>query len=150
MKCCGSRLKVLLGVLVFIGAFGIGCLVAFYYGLPGRPTVVAAASGLKYVDLVEGQGATPQPGQRIVVHYRASLENGQEFENSYQRDTPVEFPIGVGGLIKGWEEGVMTMKVGGKRRLIIPPQLAYGAEGSPPKIPPGATLIFEVELLGVR
>jgi hypothetical protein len=144
-----TRLKVLPGLLVLVATFGVGYLANYYYGLPDRPAVVATSSGLQYEDLVIGQGASPQAGQRIVVHYKGFFENGQEFENSYKFDRPANFILGP-GLIKGWQEGVMTMKVGGKRRLIIPPHLAYGSTGSGLKIPPDATLIFDVELLGIN
>ena len=114
----------------------------------GPETVTA--SGLKYVDLVVGDGPSPQLGQRVSVHYRGTLLDGREFENSYDTNTPYEFQIGRGEVIKGWDEGIMTMKVGGKRKLTIPPLLAYGARGNPPKIPPNSTLIFEVELMGIK
>ena len=148
MKYYFSRLKILPGLAVFIAAFAVGIL-AVFYNSPSGPKIEVTAIGVKYIDLVEGQGTRPRPGQRVVVHYKGSLENGQEFENSYQRGTPASFQLGP-GLIKGFEEGVLTMKTGGKRRLIIPPRLAYGAEGNPPKIPSNATLIFEVELLAVE
>jgi peptidylprolyl isomerase len=111
---------------------------------------VTTASGLKYIDLVPGSGESPRPGQTVTVHYTGMLENGVKFDSSLDRGQPFSFRIGVGQVIKGWDEGVMTMKVGGKRRLIIPPELGYGATGSPPKIPPNSTLIFEVELLSVN
>jgi ketosteroid isomerase-like protein len=111
---------------------------------------VTTPSGLKYVDEVVGTGASPQPGQMVTVHYTGTLENGTKFDSSLDRGKPFEFQIGVGRVIRGWDEGVMTMKVGGKRRLIIPPQLGYGARGAGGVIPPNATLIFEVELLGVK
>jgi peptidylprolyl isomerase len=86
----------------------------------------------------------------VTVHYTGTLENGTKFDSSVDRGQPLSFPIGVGRVIKGWDEGVMTMKIGGKRKLIIPPDLAYGVSGRPPVIPPSATLIFEVELLGAK
>jgi len=111
---------------------------------------VTTASGLKYEDIVEGTGASPKPGQIVTVHYTGTLENGKKFDSSVDRGQPFEFKIGVGQVIKGWDEGVMTMKIGGKRKLTIPPELGYGARGAGGVIPPNATLIFDVELLGVK
>jgi peptidylprolyl isomerase len=107
-------------------------------------------SGLKYEDIVTGAGDSPKPGQLVTVHYTGTLENGTKFDSSVDRGQPFTFKIGVGQVIKGWDEGVMTMKVGGKRKLIIPPQLGYGARGAGGVIPPNATLVFDVELLGVK
>lgn len=106
------------------------------------------ASGLQYEDLVEGTGPQPQVGQKIIVHYVGTLENGTKFDSSYDRGQPLQFIIGVGQVIKGWDEGVLSMKVGGKRKLNIPAHLGYGprAIGA---IPANSNLIFEVELLDV-
>lgn len=107
-------------------------------------------SGLQYEELLEGQGASPQAGQTVSVHYTGWLTDGTKFDSSVDRGQPFEFQIGQGQVIKGWDEGVMTMKIGGKRKLTIPPQLGYGDRGAGNVIPPGATLVFEVELLGLR
>ena len=112
--------------------------------------VITTASGLQYIDLVEGTGPSPHRDQIAVVHYTGTLEDGKKFDSSVDRGQPFEFHIGVGQVIKGWDEGVMSMKVGGKRKLIIPPNLGYGARGAGGVIPPNATLIFDVELLGIK
>ena len=111
---------------------------------------VTTASGLKYIDEVVGTGVSPKPGQNVTVHYTGTLENGKKFDSSVDRGQPYKFRLGVDPVIKGWLEALMTMKPGGKRRLIIPAELGYGTEGHPPDIPPNATLIFEVELLSVN
>ena len=107
-------------------------------------------SGLKYIDIKEGEGASPTKGQQVTVHYTGTLENGTKFDSSRDRGTPFSFQIGVGQVIKGWDEGVGTMKVGGRRTLIIPPDLGYGARGAGGVIPPNATLVFDVELLSLK
>lgn len=118
----------------------------------GKP--VTTQSGLQIIDTVVGTGPSPKPGQICVMHYTGWLyENGQKgkkFDLSVDRNEPFEFPIGKHQVIAGWDEGVATMKVGGKRTLIIPPELGYGARGAGGVIPPNATLIFDVELLGVK
>ena len=111
-------------------------------------------SGLKITDSQAGTGATPKTGQTCVMHYTGWLyqdgKKGAKFDSSVDRGQPFEFPIGTGRVIKGWDEGVAGMKVGGKRTLIIPPELGYGARGAGGVIPPNATLLFEFELLGVK
>ena len=104
---------------------------------------------LKTEDLVVGTGAEAQPGQMVTVHYTGWLTNGQKFDSSKDRNDPFVFPLGQGMVIKGWDQGVVGMKVGGKRKLTIPPELGYGARGAGGVIPPNATLLFEVELLAV-
>jgi peptidylprolyl isomerase len=111
-------------------------------------------SGLQFEDTVVGTGESPASGQTCVMHYTGWLwvngAKGNKFDSSVDRGRPFEFPIGKGRVIKGWDEGVATMKIGGKRTLLIPPQLGYGDRGAGGVIPPGATLLFEVELLGAR
>jgi len=106
-------------------------------------------SGLKYDDMVEGEGAGAAAGQRVVVHYTGWLTDGRKFDSSLDRNDPFTFSLGAGQVIRGWDEGVQGMKIGGKRKLTIPPQLGYGARGAGGVIPPNATLVFEVELLEI-
>ena len=107
-------------------------------------------SGLQYEDLVAGSGNTPSPGKQVTVHYTGWLTNGTKFDSSLDKNQPFTFTIGKGEVVPGWDEGVMTMKLGGKRKLIIPPELGYGAAGAGGVIPPNATLVFEVILLDIR
>jgi peptidylprolyl isomerase len=121
----------------------------------GGPSSSAApatktASGLQYTDEVVGAGDTPQPGDYVVVHYTGTLEDGTKFDSSLDRNEPFELALGAGQVIPGWDIGLQGMKVGGKRRLTIPPELAYGSQGAGGVIPPNATLIFEVELLEIK
>lgn len=106
-------------------------------------------SGLQYIVIEEGSGATPTAGQTVRVHYTGWLLDGTKFDSSFDRGEPFPFPLGQGRVIRGWDEGVATMRVGEKRRLIIPPELGYGQRGFPGAIPPNATLVFDVELLGL-
>jgi len=143
--------------LALVAAFAFAAAVT----LGNNPAVAQTAgkpmttpSGLQVLDMAAGTGASPKTGEICVMHYTGWLyENGQKgkkFDSSVDRGQPFEFPIGVGRVIKGWDEGVSTMKVGGKRTLIIPPELGYGARGAGGVIPQNATLIFEVELLNVK
>lgn len=111
---------------------------------------VTTPSGLKYVDQVVGTGEVAVAGKTANVHYTGWLENGKKFDSSVDRGQPFSFPLGAGRVIKGWDEGVQGMKVGGKRKLTIPSDLGYGSRGAGGVIPPNATLVFDVELLGVR
>ena len=107
-------------------------------------------SGLEYVETLAGTGAQAAAGKTVSVHYTGKLTNGKVFDSSLTRGTPIEFKLGAGRVIKGWDDGIALMKVGGKATLTIPPQLGYGERGSGGVIPPNATLIFEVELVSVK
>ena len=139
-------IAVLAGVIAMAGIVAAG---------PARAQpVTTTASGLGIIDTKVGTGASPKPGQTVVVHYTGWLyesgKRGKKFDSSVDRGQPFEFPIGKGQVIAGWDQGVATMKVGGKRTLIIPPNLGYGANGAGGVIPPNATLIFDVELLRIK
>jgi peptidylprolyl isomerase len=111
---------------------------------------ITTASGLKYFDIVEGDGPSPESGQTVVVHYTGWLEDGTKFDSSLDRNQPFTFQLGAGMVISGWDEGVATMKIGGKRQLVVPSELGYGETGAGATIPPGATLIFDVILLDIQ
>jgi peptidylprolyl isomerase len=133
---------------IVIGGFLTFMTATMAFGAPGEPT--QTPSGLSYKDEKVGEGPTPQKGQTVIVHYTGRLLDGTKFDSSVDRGTPFSFHIGKGEVIPGWDEGVGTMKVGGKRQLTIPANLAYGERGAGGTIPPNATLVFDVELLGVE
>jgi peptidylprolyl isomerase len=143
-------------VLLLALIIGLGGGVAFGLSSPANAQAkfMTTTSGLQISDSVVGTGASPKTGQTCVMHYTGWLYQngvkGKKFDSSLDRGQPFEFPIGTGRVIPGWDEGVATMKVGGKRTLIIPPALGYGERGAGGVIPPNATLIFDVELLGVK
>jgi FKBP-type peptidyl-prolyl cis-trans isomerase len=110
---------------------------------------VTTPSGLQYIDLAKGEGATAEAGNNVSVHYTGWLTDGTKFDSSVDRDQPFQFPLGAGRVIAGWDEGVCGMTVGGKRKLTIPSDLGYGPTGAGGVIPPNATLVFEVELLEI-
>jgi len=141
-----ARLIVII-LIVAVAVSVVAYVVANRRGAAGQE--ITTASGLKYTDLKIGDGRSPRIGQTVRVNYTGWLENGKEFDSSLKHGGPAEFALGP-GLIPGWNEALQTMKVGGKRRIITPPSLAYGARGQPPNIPPNATLTFEIELLGVK
>ncbi|EKX34102.1 FKBP-type peptidyl-prolyl cis-trans isomerase [Guillardia theta CCMP2712] len=117
----------------------------------GGSSLVTCPSGLKYEEIRTGSGEQPKVGDIVQVHYVGTLEStGAKFDSSYDRGTPLEFPVGTGKVIKGWDEGLLSMREGGKRRLVIPPHLGYGSRGAGGVIPPNATLVFVVELVGVK
>jgi peptidylprolyl isomerase len=121
-----------------------------YPGIATDKGVTTSASGLRYIDIQEGTGVSPGRGDIAVVHYTGFLMDSTKFDSSVDRNEPLEFPVGVGQVIKGWDEGLMTMKTGGTRKLIIPAHLGYGDRGWPGTIPPGAELVFDIQLLEVK
>jgi peptidylprolyl isomerase len=140
------RLK--LNLLVLIGI--ISLILGAYFFMPKNLDYKHSDSGLQFKDTKVGDGVSPKQGQTVTVHYTGRLTDGQVFDSSHGRGQPFKFEIGTGQVIKGWDEGVITMKVGGTRTLVIPPELGYGTRGSGGLIPPNATLEFDVELLGIE
>ena len=147
-----ARLTATLAALVLTGMVSMASDDSASAQSAAKP--VTTATGLQMIDTKVGTGASPRQNQTAVVHYTGWLyENGvkgKKFNSSVDRNEPFEFPVGAGRVIRGWDEGVASMKIGGKRTLIVPPQLGYGARGAGGAIPPNATLIFDVELLGVK
>ncbi len=140
---------------ILIGLFVLACVSMMIAQTDGgdkkkEEKVITTKTGLKYVDQKVGDGKEAKAGDTVSVHYTGTLKDGKKFDSSLDRGRPFSFNLGAGQVIKGWDEGVAGMKEGGKRKLIIPADLAYGKEGRPPVIPPSAELTFEVELLKVR
>lgn len=144
------RALMCLSSLVLVGIFVAQATISTANAGGEKGKIVTTKSGLKYEDIKEGSGAAATKGDTVQVHYTGWLANGKKFDSSKDRGSPFSFALAAGQVIKGWDEGVQGMKVGGVRKLIIPSDLAYGAEGRPPVIPPNAELTFEVELLKIR
>ncbi|MFN2531137.1 MAG: FKBP-type peptidyl-prolyl cis-trans isomerase [Pyrinomonadaceae bacterium] len=139
------------GAMILVSALALSAVIYVITHRQNREgQEVITGSGLKYVDYVVGTGPSPKMGQMLTVNYTGTLENGKKFDSSLDHGRPFEFRIGTGSVIKGWDEGLMSMRVGGRRKLIVPSALGYGQRGSPPDIPANATLIFDVELLNVQ
>ncbi|MBA3613642.1 MAG: FKBP-type peptidyl-prolyl cis-trans isomerase [Nitrospirales bacterium] len=139
---------------VFIIGSWIILLIVFVFnplsGKAAEKSTVTTTSGLQYVDLALGTGREAHAGETAIVHYTGTLTDGTKFDSSKDRNSPFSFRLGAGSVIKGWDEGVEGMNIGGIRKLVIPPQLGYGSRGAGSAVPPNATLIFEVELLDLR
>jgi FKBP-type peptidyl-prolyl cis-trans isomerase len=135
---------------IMLAALGLGAAQMVNAQGDKKEKEITTKSGLKYVELKEGNGGTAKAGDKVQVHYTGWLTDGKKFDSSLDRKEPFEFALGAGDVIKGWDEGVAGMKIGGKRKLIIPPELCYGKRGAGKVIPADATLIFEVELLTIK
>lgn len=143
-----TGLKTTIFLVSFLaGTLSVGSLFA---QTETKPTKQKTPSGLEYIILEEGTGPKPKQGQKVQVHYTGKLQDGTVFDSSHKRGKPIAFTLGIGQVIKGWDEGIALLKKGGKAQLIIPPSLGYGARGVPPQIPPNATLIFDVELVEIE
>jgi FKBP-type peptidyl-prolyl cis-trans isomerase FkpA len=140
-------MKAFLGALLVLGITSTTLLQA---ATMSETKTTTTASGLKYEDIKQGEGDAATAGKTVSVHYTGWLTNGTKFDSSKDRNQPFDFPLGGGRVIKGWDEGVQGMKVGGVRKLTIPPSLGYGSRGAGGVIPPDATLVFEVELLKIK
>ena len=136
--------------LATMGLFAACCAASFVGAQPSEKKVITTNSGLKYIDEKVGDGAVAKAGDQVSVHYTGKLKDGTKFDSSVDRGQPFDFPLGAGRVIKGWDEGVAGMKVGGKRKLMIPAELGYGARGAGAVIPPNAELHFDVELLKIK
>jgi hypothetical protein len=144
-----NRTRLIAVVIIVLLAAGAAAYL-FVPGLPGRTGAeVTTPSGLKYTDLVVGTGASPRPGQTAVVHYTGTLTDGTKFDSSRDKGQPMSFVFKTQPMIPGWDEGVSTMKVGGRRKLVVPPALGYGPRANG-LIPPNSTLVFDIELLDVK
>jgi FKBP-type peptidyl-prolyl cis-trans isomerase len=149
-KIRNQRIAIIAVVILIIAAVAFFLLRQPAPQATATPDMVKTTSGLQYQDLVVGSGAEAKAGDIVSVHYTGWLQDGTKFDSSLDRGKPIEFILGTGAVIKGWDEGLAGMKVGGKRKLVIPPELGYGPNGSPPVIPANAVLIFEVELVDVK
>jgi FKBP-type peptidyl-prolyl cis-trans isomerase FkpA len=137
-------------ILLIMAAAGLTWMLISGSKIGADGEFITTGSGLAYLDLKIGTGKEAKAGDTVTVHYTGRLSDGTKFDSSVDRDEPFPFPLGAGKVIKGWDEGVAGMKEGGKRKLVIPPELGYGARGAGKVIPPNAVLIFEVELLKVK
>ena len=145
--CLGGKARVVVGFVVFLS---LALLLSACGSQASGGDVITTASGLQYIEVQAGTGTAPQVGQIVYVHYRGTLLDGTQFDSSYDRGTPFSFALGTGRVIAGWDEGIALMKVGGKAKLTIPPELGYGSREIPGVIPANSTLIFEVELVSVE